>query len=63
MNQIERDFRPAGLAEVEYLDGEYRIIRAGSFVLCAVSGVQIPLSCFATGASIFRKPMQVPPSR
>jgi hypothetical protein len=43
MNQIERDFRPAGLAEVEYLDGEYRIIRAGSFVLCAVSGVQIPL--------------------
>ena len=43
MNQIERDFRPAGLAEVEYLDGEYRIIRAGFFVLCAVSGVQIPL--------------------
>lgn len=43
MNQIERDFRPAGLADVEYLDGEYRIIRAGSFVLCAVSGVQIPL--------------------
>jgi hypothetical protein len=43
MNQIERDFRPAGLAELEYLDGEYRIVRAGTFVVCAVSGVQIPL--------------------
>jgi hypothetical protein len=43
MNQIERDFRPAGLAELEYLDGEYRIVRPGSFVFCAVSGVQIPL--------------------
>jgi len=43
MNQIERDFRQAGLAELEYLDGEYRIVKAGSFVICAVSGVQIPL--------------------
>ena len=43
MNQIERDFRPAGLAELEYLDGEYRIVRPGSFVVCAVSGVHIPL--------------------
>jgi len=43
MNQIERDFRPAGLAEIEYLDGEYRIVRPGSFVLCAVTGTQIPL--------------------
>jgi hypothetical protein len=43
MNQIERDFRPAGQAELAYLDGEYRIVRPGSYVLCAVSGVQIPL--------------------
>lgn len=43
MNQIERDFRPAGLAELEYLDGEYRIVKAGSFVICAVSAVRIPL--------------------
>jgi hypothetical protein len=43
MNHIERDFRPAGLAELEYLDGEYRIVKPGSYVLCAVSGVQIPL--------------------
>ncbi len=43
MNQIECDFRPAGLAELEYLDGEYRIVRPGSFVVCAVSGAQIPI--------------------
>ena len=43
MNQMERDFRPDGLADVEYLDGEYRIVRPGSFVLCAVTGARIPL--------------------
>lgn len=43
MNQMERDFRPDGLAELEYLDGEYRVVRAGSFVICAVTGLQIPV--------------------
>jgi hypothetical protein len=43
MNQMERDFRPDGLAEVEYLDGEYRIVKPGSFVLCALTGERIPI--------------------
>ena len=43
MNRMERDFRPDGMAEVEYLDGEYRIVKPGAFVVCAVTGVQIPL--------------------
>jgi hypothetical protein len=43
MNQVERDFRPDGLAELEYLDGEYRVVRPGSFVICAMTGVQIPV--------------------
>jgi hypothetical protein len=43
MNQMEREFRPDGLAELEYLDGEYRVVRAGSFVLCAVTETRIPL--------------------
>jgi hypothetical protein len=43
MNQMERDFRPEGLAEVEYLDGEYRVVKSGSFVACAVTGEPIPL--------------------
>jgi hypothetical protein len=43
MNKMERDFRPDGMAEVEYLDGEYRVVKAGSFVLCAVTDTRIPL--------------------
>lgn len=43
MNKMERDIPPEGLAELEYLDGEYRVIRSGSFVICAVSGTHIPL--------------------
>lgn len=40
MNRFER---PNNEAVVEYLDGDLRIVRAGSFVRCAVTGVQIPL--------------------
>ncbi len=40
---MDRDFKPDGLAELEYLDGEYHVVRPGSFVVCAVSGVRIPL--------------------
>jgi len=43
MNKMDRDFSPEGLAQLEYLDGEYRVVRAGAFVVCAVSGVSIPL--------------------
>ena len=43
MNKMERDLRPDGLAELEYLDGEYRVVKAGSYVICAVTGVHIPL--------------------
>ena len=43
MNRMERDIRPEGLAELEYLDGEFHVVKPGSFVICAVTGVQIPL--------------------
>ena len=43
MNKMERDLRPDGLAEIEYLDGEYRVIKPGSYVVCAVTGAHIPL--------------------
>lgn len=33
----------AGEAELRYLDGDYRIVRPGSFVRCAVTGTPIPL--------------------
>ena len=43
MNKMERQIGPEGLAELEYLDGEYRVITAGAFVNCAVTGMSIPL--------------------
>lgn len=32
-----------GLATLQFLDGEYRVVKAGSYVLCAVSGKKILL--------------------
>ena len=43
MNRFERIPLAAGEAELRYLDGDYRIVRPGSYVRCAVSGVPIPL--------------------
>ncbi len=33
----------AGEAEVKYLDGDFRVVRPGAFVRCAVTGLPIPL--------------------
>ena len=32
-----------GEAQVQYLDGDFRVISPGTWVRCAVTGVQIPL--------------------
>jgi hypothetical protein len=41
MNRYERRPIAAGEAEVEYLDGEFRILRPGAFVRCAATGAAI----------------------
>jgi hypothetical protein len=43
MNRFERRPHSLGEAELQYLDGEYRILRPGGFVRCAVTGAVIPL--------------------
>lgn len=43
MNRFERIPLAAGEAELRYLDGDYRIVRPGSYVRCAVTGDAIPL--------------------
>lgn len=61
MNQFERDI--GGQAAVlEYLDGEYRVIRAGSFVTCAVTGVQIPLEALRYWSVDLQEPYAGPGS-
>jgi len=41
MNRFEGSgFREA---KIRYLDGDYQILSAGSYVICAVTGSQIPI--------------------
>ena len=43
LNRTDRGGPIPGEAEVKYLDGDFRVIRPGVFVRCAVTGVEIPL--------------------
>ena len=44
MNRIERSSTPgAPEAQIEYLGGDFRIVRPGAFVRCAVTGEPIPM--------------------
>jgi hypothetical protein len=43
LNRTDRSSPMAGEAEVRYLDGDFRVVRPGAFVRCAVTGVPIPL--------------------
>jgi hypothetical protein len=44
MNAHDRDFaNNAELASLHYGDGEFVVLKPGRYVLCAVSGVKIPL--------------------
>ena len=41
MNMMERGIGKQ--AVLQYLDGEYRVLTQGTYVVCAVTGAQIPL--------------------
>ncbi len=43
MNKMERRPVDAVEAKVEFLDGDFRIVRPGAFVRCAVTGEPISL--------------------
>jgi hypothetical protein len=43
LNRFDRPPPMAGEAEVKFLDGDFRIVRPGAFVRCAVTNVPIPL--------------------
>ena len=40
MNRMERD---SGEAKLRFLDGDYEVLVPGAYVICAVTGTQIPL--------------------
>jgi hypothetical protein len=43
MNQHDRGFFGAPEAEVRYAHGDFKVVRNGGFVRCAVTGRPIPL--------------------
>jgi hypothetical protein len=43
MNKMDRRPVDAVEAKVEFLDGDFRIVRPGAYVRCAVTGEPIPL--------------------
>jgi hypothetical protein len=43
LNRTDRSGPMPGEAEIRYLDGDFRVIRPGAFVRCAITGVGIPL--------------------
>jgi hypothetical protein len=43
MNAHDRDFTGVDLARLHYGDGDFAVLKPGRFVVCAVSGLRIPL--------------------
>jgi hypothetical protein len=43
MNQQDRNFFGAPEAQVQYAHGDFKVVRNGTFVRCAVTGQPIPL--------------------
>jgi len=43
MNRFEKRPAAANEAQVQYLDGDFRVVRPGIYVLCGVTGAAISL--------------------
>jgi hypothetical protein len=43
MNRLEKPPSATAEAQVQYLDGDIRVLRPGAYVRCAVTGALIPL--------------------
>src|ERR1700738_3575043 len=43
VNRFDRSLPMTGQAELQSLDGDFRVVRPGAFVRCAVTGLPIPL--------------------
>jgi hypothetical protein len=43
LTRFDRSATTPGEAEIKFLDGDFRVLKPGAFVRCAVTGVPIPL--------------------
>jgi hypothetical protein len=57
MNRMERD---QGEARLRYLDGEYEILGPGAYVMCAATGVHIPLEALRYWSVDLQEPYATP---
>jgi hypothetical protein len=53
---MDYTFRPEQEAELEYLDGEYQVVRPGQYVVCAVTGIRIPLDALRYWSAELQEP-------
>src|ERR1700757_1804929 len=74
LNRFDRSSPMAGEAEVKYLDGDFRVVRPGAFVRCAVTGAPIPLEelkywsvdlqeAYSSPEAVLQRHFPAPPSR
>lgn len=56
MNQTNSDLLPGKPAELEYLDGDYVVIRPGDYVVCAVTGIHIPVDALRYWSAELQEP-------
>jgi hypothetical protein len=57
MNRMER---VSGEATLRYLDGDYEVLRPGAYVICAASGIQIPLDALRYWSVDLQEPYASP---
>ena len=60
MNRFDNPFGKDGEAELVYGDGEFQVVRQGAYVLCAVTGVRIPLDELRYWSVEYQEPYATP---
>ena len=60
LNRTDRPAPMPGEADVKYLDGDFRVVRPGAFVRCAVTGIAIPPEALRYWSVDLQKPMPRP---
>ncbi len=56
MNRIERSFAFGQEAKIRYLDGEFQVLKNGTFVRCAVTGEPIRIEDLRYWSVAFQEP-------
>lgn len=53
---MDYTFKAEQPAVLEYLDGDYTVVKPGNFVICAVTGMHIPLDALRYWSAELQEP-------